>query len=186
LAAALVAATFACHDADRRTADTRAAAPPAQRAPIVATDTGPRYGDSTTFDPDGYYVPLARQGVLERVEHIELLTLDYDYDGSDHLDRPKLLPPTATIVIRTGADSSSATRCEQFRFSRDSLDIGCSNTPIGNLNVRLRLLDPRGRYARLADYDEQTREIAEGEVSVRSPAGVVSVQHAGFYYTGGQ
>jgi hypothetical protein len=154
-------------------------------APIAAVDTGPRYGDSTTFDPDGYYVPLGREGALERLEHIELETVEYSYDGSDHLDRPKLLTPSATLVFRSGTDSSSTARCDDVRFNRDSLNIGCSNTPIGDLRFRLRLLDPRGRYSRLPDYDEQTREIATGEVSVRSAAGVSSVQRASFYYTGG-
>ena len=31
-------------------------------SPAAATNRIERYGDTSTFDPDGYYVPLAREG----------------------------------------------------------------------------------------------------------------------------
>jgi hypothetical protein len=158
---------------------------PPNAPPATANDVQ-QYGDSATFDPDGYYVPLTRKGEqLERLEHIELRTLEYTYDGGEHPSRPRLLPPRATIVVRNGADSSTSFVCEDLRYSRDSLNVSCARTPIGEVSFRLRLLDQRGGYWRLPDYDEQMREIATGEMSVQATAESPKRQRVSFYYTGG-
>jgi len=166
-----------------------ACAPAKQQASAdsARTDTTTRYGDSTTFDPDGYYVAMddVGDGGL-RLEHFEVETLERFYDSTLHENRPKVLTPRAWVVVRdVGRGSASRHECQPEILRRDSLRLACDQTPLGQIVIAVELLDHRGRFWNLSDYDEQVRKIATGEFRIMRSGTASQGQRASFYYTSG-
>lgn len=145
------------------------------------------FGDSTTFDPDGYYLPqpeLVSGGL--KLELLEIRTLEYFYDGALHYERPRLHAPKVIVRIKNlRLDAHSDRECERVTVSRDGLRLDCPGTLLGDLSVDATYLDRRGRYWNIIDYELERKSVAEGRLIIRRARDTLAVRDLAFVYTGG-
>ena len=136
--------------------------------PALAQDSTLGYGDSTTFDPGGYYVP-ANPVVIEghELRHFEVQALEYYYDDALHYDRPRLLVPRANIVIAARPAQPNQYTCTVLAANADSLRLTCAGTPIGDVLLETAYVDHRGRYWSIIDYELEPRVVARGRLIIR-------------------
>jgi hypothetical protein len=148
-------------------------------------DSTARYGDSTTFDPDGYYVPAADLRVHDAViRHFEVRTLQYYYGDALHYSRPRLLTPRAYVVVVQGAQSARYD-CTLVLANTDSLRLACANTPVGDLTLETAYLDKRGRYWNIIDYEQGPRVVARGRVLFHRAGSPTESRPLDLLYTAG-
>jgi len=153
--------------------------------PVAAGAQTPQYGDSTTFDPDGYYVPatdvIARR---DTVLHFEVRTVEYYYDGALHYERPRLLPPRANVLIARAQGGRTRHECRLVAANRDQLSLACE-TPLGQLTLETTYADKRGRYWNIIDYELGPRVVAKGRLLIQVPGRPPDSRHVDLVYTAG-
>ena len=139
--------------------------------------------DTSRFEPDGYFVPMARPAPpLANLHHLEVRT----HGETDRAGRrADLAHPLVTITFKVTAGDLLTGECGRARITRDSLSVTCPLASRGIAAFHLALLDGRGRYWELEDYNEKVREVARGRVESTGPDYPAVAQVISFYYRAG-
>lgn len=158
----------------------------------AAHASGPpaEYRDSANvFDPDGYYTmneDLTIHG--RRISWLELHTLDLDYDGALHYERPKLVqPPEVGLFLSEFDDPSHHSRnlCTAPLITPDTLWVRCADTPVGEVTINGHFLDKAGRYWNKLAYENHPTVLLIARMVVTREGRVIhdAVHH--FTYSAG-
>ena len=158
----------------------------------AAEVSGPpaEYRDSANvFDPDGYYTMKEDLTIhSRRISWLELNTLDVDYDGALHYERPKLVqPPSVGLFLSEFDDPSHHSRnhCTAPLITPDTLWVRCGDTPVGEVTINGHFLDKAGRYWNKLAYENHPTVLLIARVVVTREGRIVhdAVHH--FTYSAG-
>ena len=133
----------------------------------ASSSNRPLEPETGIFDPDGYYFPRYGLTIAQHfISWLEIGTIEYYYDGSLHYDNPRMVPATARLGLETGNEMRSRHDCPGPMITRDTINIVCADTPIGEVRVQGRFLDRRGQFWNRADVHPRETVVVVAVVTV--------------------
>ncbi len=184
---------IACQSKAPRPAESSATSPSSTLVATVSTQdtvTVVRYeyrDRDGLFDPDGYYLPedalLVEQWDLTE---LELHSIDYDYGGQLHYERPRaLVPPQARLVFNNvTTDEVSAHTCPSI-VAPDTLSIRCFVPKVGDIQIDGHFDDKSEWYTGKGKLPATDAVLLIARVIVRRNGTVIYDQVHGFTFTTG-
>ena len=128
--------------------------------------------DSEFFDVSGYYHPL--YGLTLRGYYLNAVGIQ----GME----PRY---GAHIELETGGNVRSVTACAEPLITRDTVDISCPETPVGELHLAGRFVDKRGKFWNRDDVKPDETVVLVARVTVTARRKVVFSQAIKFTYFAG-
>ena len=119
----------------------------------AATSAVSTVDDTSSFDPQGYYFPDDSSPFTGyRLKWIQLSSRS-----------------ASLSLARLDADTdNSSVQCPHPLISRDTLDLECSDTPIGPIAISGAFLDKRGQFWNWPDTDAQQKVVLRAVVATWS------------------